>query len=192
MVTLSTAGAAARARKTRLVVTDCDGVLTDAGVYYSADGEVMKRFSIRDGMGVERLRDAGIETAIMTGERSGSVVARAKKLSITKVWLGVKQKGPALELALRDAGVGADEVAYIGDDVNDLDALALASARGLSGAPRDALASVRAAVHHVAAADGGHGAFRDFAEWILHLRGTGPSPRPRRAGPPVLRPRRRP
>ena len=73
--------------KVKLLITDCDGVLTDTGVYYSAQGEEMKRFSIRDGMGVERLRTIGIETGIMTGERSGSVVKRAEKLHIKELHL---------------------------------------------------------------------------------------------------------
>ena len=69
-----------KARKIKLLITDCDGVLTDGGVYYSANGEEMKRFFIRDGMGVERLRKmAGIETGIMTGERSPSLIRRAEK-----------------------------------------------------------------------------------------------------------------
>ncbi len=71
-----------RARRIRLVLTDNDGVLTDTGVYYGIDGELMKRYSIRDGMGVERLRDAGVETAIVTGEVSGNVKKRAEKLQI--------------------------------------------------------------------------------------------------------------
>jgi 3-deoxy-D-manno-octulosonate 8-phosphate phosphatase (KDO 8-P phosphatase) len=77
-----------RAAAIRIVITDCDGVLTDGGVYYGPEGEVMKRFSIRDGMGVERLRNAGIATAIMSGERSPSIQKRAEKLSI-RAYLGV-------------------------------------------------------------------------------------------------------
>jgi 3-deoxy-D-manno-octulosonate 8-phosphate phosphatase (KDO 8-P phosphatase) len=79
---LPLAEARRRARKTRLVLTDSDGVLTDNGVYYGEHGEVLKRFSIRDGMGVERLRNAGIATGIITGEKSPSVRARAEKLRI--------------------------------------------------------------------------------------------------------------
>src|SRR5438105_7910342 len=94
---------AARARRLRLVLTDSDGVLTDAGVYYSERGEELKRFSIRDGMGVERLRDAGIATAIVTGEKSGSVVRRAEKLGI-RAYLGIKDKAALLPVALADAG----------------------------------------------------------------------------------------
>src|ERR1700755_3614070 len=82
-----------RAAGIKLLLTDVDGVLTDNGVYYSETGEVMKRFSIRDGMGVERLRKiCGIETGIITGERSPSVAKRAEKLSITELHLGVKDK----------------------------------------------------------------------------------------------------
>jgi 3-deoxy-D-manno-octulosonate 8-phosphate phosphatase (KDO 8-P phosphatase) len=79
--------------KIKIVLTDNDGVLTDSGVYYSPKGEELKRFSIRDGMGVERLRKyAGIETIIITGEESGSVKARAEKLKIKECYLGVKKK----------------------------------------------------------------------------------------------------
>lgn len=164
-----------RATAIRLVVTDVDGVLTDTGVYYTADGEVAKRFSIRDGMGVERLRDAGIETAIMTGETSGSVVKRAEKLRIERTWLGVKNKGDALRAALLVAQLAPSEVAYIGDDVNDLGAIELVGLAGLTGAPRDAMPDVVSVVHHRARADGGQGAFRDFAEWILQLRAGRPT-----------------
>ena len=81
-----------RAARLRLVLTDSDGVLTDTGVYYSERGEELKRFSIRDGMGVERLRNAGVDTGIVTGERSPSVVRRAEKLGLPHVLLGVKDK----------------------------------------------------------------------------------------------------
>jgi 3-deoxy-D-manno-octulosonate 8-phosphate phosphatase (KDO 8-P phosphatase) len=161
--------AARRAKLVRLVISDCDGVLTDAGVYYSDAGEAMKRFSIRDGMGVERLRNAGVASAIMTGERSKSVQHRAEKLSI-RVYLGVKDKASALDDVLREHGIGAEAAAYIGDDVNDLPAMQRIGIAGLLGAPADAMPTVRAAAHFVTHAVGGHGAFREFAEWILTLR----------------------
>ena len=82
----------AKARRIKLLITDCDGVLTDNGVYYSERGEEMKRFSIRDGMAVERLRHYGIESGIMTGETSPSVQKRADKLRITELHLGIKDK----------------------------------------------------------------------------------------------------
>jgi len=164
-----------RAARVRLVVTDCDGVLTDGGVYYGERGEELKRFSIRDGMGVERLAGAGIATGIMSGERSPSILRRAEKLGLEHVLLGVKDKQRELGRLLERTGLALDEVAVIGDDLNDLEVLLLAGRAGLTGAPADAMPAVLAAVHHRAAAPGGHGAFRDFAEWILtHRQGGTP------------------
>ena len=168
---------ARRARAVRLVLTDSDGVLTDTGVYYSERGEELKRFSIRDGMGVERLRLDGIETGIVTGEMSPSVVRRAEKLALRHVLLGVKDKLGAVQGLCAERGLGLDEVAYIGDDVNDLAVLAEISRRGLTASPSDGLPSVRAVVSHVCAAPGGHGAFREFAEWILSHRAEDPPSR---------------
>lgn len=159
-----------RAAALRLVVTDCDGVLTDAGVYYGPEGELLKRFSIRDGMGVERLRAAHVEVGIMSGERSPSLTARARKLGIERVWLGVRDKRAQLQDALREMGLSMGQVAFIGDDVNDLDVIEAVNAAGLTGAPADAVAEVARAVQRHGAAPGGHGAFREFAEWILGLR----------------------
>lgn len=159
-----------RAARIRLVLTDVDGVLTDGGVYYGDAGEAMKRFSVRDGMGVERLRVAGITTGFVTRERSAAVAKRAEKLLITHAYLGVCDKRLHLSRILDDAGVANDEVAYIGDDVNDLEILHEIGATGLTGAPADAFPSVATAVHRVTRAVGGHGAFREFAEWILELR----------------------
>ena len=158
-----------RARRIELVVTDCDGVLTDTGVYYSERGEELKRFSIRDGMGFERLRDAGISIAIMTGEMSGSVARRAEKLK-ARALLGVKDKATYLETVLAEMQRTAGETAYIGDDVNDLAVMRAIAPHGLVGTPADALPVVKALAHYVATANGGHGAFRDFAEWILRFR----------------------
>ena len=157
---------ASRALRTKVVLTDCDGVLTDAGVYYSARGEELKRFSVRDGMGVERLRNAGNAVAIVTGERSECVARRADKLGI-RAFLGVKDKGRELDGILAELGFQADTAAYIGDDVNDVAVLERLGAVGLTGAPADAMPSVLELVHHRGLANGGHGAFRGFAEWIL-------------------------
>lgn len=159
-----------RARSISLVVTDCDGVLTDTGVYYSETGEIMKRFSIRDGMGVERLRNEGIETAILTGEKSLSVQRRAEKLKLKHFWLGVQNKGEFLNTIIQDTHTPVEQMAYIGDDYNDLQLLEAVGQYGLTGAPADAMPAVRTMVHRRCAAKCGYGAFRDFAEWILSLR----------------------
>jgi 3-deoxy-D-manno-octulosonate 8-phosphate phosphatase (KDO 8-P phosphatase) len=162
-----------RARRLRLVLTDCDGVLTDGTVYVSEQGEALKRFSFRDGMGVERLREAGIETAIVTRERSAIVKRRAEKLGLRLHFEGVLDKAAELPRILAAAGCGPDEVAYVGDDVNDLEVLREVRRKGLTAAPSDAMEPVAAAVQHVCRARGGEGAFREFADWVLRLRTAG-------------------
>lgn len=167
MVRLSGPQLRARAAGIRLLVSDVDGVLTDAGVYYSAEGEALKRFSMRDGMGVELLRQAGIRTALLTREQSPIVAARAKKLQIDALWSGQLDKREALPRLVAELGVGAQSVAYIGDDVNDLDALGWVAQAGLAACPADAAPKLLSAVHFVTAARGGHGAFREICELIL-------------------------
>ena len=162
--------ARSRARRIRLVLADCDGVLTDTGVFYGASGEEMKRFSIRDGMGVERLRQAGIESGIVSGEVSPSILRRAEKLGLPHVILGVKDKRAAVEDLCTTLGLVLEEVAYIGDDVNDVALLEAMAGRGLTAAPCDALPEVTRRVHHLCRVPGGSGALRDFAEWLLALR----------------------
>ncbi len=168
---LSLAEARARARRIRLVLADCDGVLTDTGVFYGESGEVMKRFSIRDGMGVERLRLAGVDSGIVSGEVSPSIARRAEKLAIRHVLLGVKDKRAAVAALCAQEALTLGELAYMGDDVNDVAVLEAVGKEGLTGAPADALPEVAARVHHRCAVAGGQGAFRDFAEWLLALRG---------------------
>lgn len=155
----------ARAKRVKLVLTDCDGVLTDAGVYVSAQGEQMKRFSLRDGMGVERLRTiAGIAVGIITREQSAILAKRAEKLKIEELHLGIREKLPEVQAIAAKRGISLDEVAYIGDDVNDLDVLDVV---GLAAAPCDAEPLVLDRVHHICRRAGGHGAFREFAELVL-------------------------
>jgi 3-deoxy-D-manno-octulosonate 8-phosphate phosphatase (KDO 8-P phosphatase) len=158
-----------RAGEVRLVLTDNDGVLTDAGVYYSEHGELLKRFSVRDGMGVELLREQEIETAIMTREDSGCVARRAEKLRMPYLYLGVQDKRAHLDRVTAETGLTLGQLAYIGDDVNDLEIIRTIATHGLTAAPADAMPQVKETVHYVCQQPGGHGAFRDFAEWLLAL-----------------------
>lgn len=167
MVRLAGPSLRARARAIRLVVSDVDGVLTDAGVYYSADGEELKRFSLRDGMGVELLRDAGIRTAWMTREESALVAARARKLKVEDLWMGQLDKREALPQLLTQLGYPLEQVAYIGDDVNDLGVLSWVAEAGLAVCPADAVTKVAAVAHFITSARGGHGAFRELCDLIL-------------------------
>jgi 3-deoxy-D-manno-octulosonate 8-phosphate phosphatase (KDO 8-P phosphatase) len=156
-----------RASAIRLVLTDVDGVLTDGGVFYGADGEVMKRFNIRDGMGVERLREIGVEVGIITGEKSESVTRRAEKLNIEMVHLFCKDKPAVIQELIDQKKFTAEEIAYIGDDVNDIEAMKLV---GLPAAPADAFIKAREAAHFVCRRPGGHGAFRELAEFIIEAK----------------------
>ncbi|HSP87846.1 MAG TPA: HAD-IIIA family hydrolase [Ignavibacteriaceae bacterium] len=156
-----------KAKKIKLILTDNDGVLTDTGVFYSDQGEVMKRFSIRDGMGVERLRNLlKIETGIITGELSGSVKKRAEKLQIKELYLGAKNKASLLNEILNKNNLQAENIAYIGDDVNDIELMKLV---GLTASPSDGIPDIRNIVDYVCKEKGGYGAFREFAELIIAL-----------------------
>jgi 3-deoxy-D-manno-octulosonate 8-phosphate phosphatase (KDO 8-P phosphatase) len=156
-----------RAAGIRLVLSDVDGVLTDGGVFYGPDGEVMKRFNIRDGMGVERLRAIGVEVGLITGEKSESVSMRAVKLDIEMVHLYCKDKPAVIREIIETKGFTADEIAYIGDDVNDLEAIKMV---GLSAAPADAFSEVKEAAAYICRRPGGHGAFRELAELIIEAK----------------------
>ncbi len=154
-----------RAKNIKLLLTDSDGVLTDTGVYYSENGEEMKRFSIRDGMGVQRLKEiVGVETGILTGELSGSVKKRAEKLNITELHLGVKDKKSLLNDIIERRNLSLENIAYIGDDTNDIEIL---KAAGLSACPADAFINVKQVCDVICENRGGNGAFREFAEIII-------------------------
>ncbi len=165
-----------RAARLKVVATDVDGVLTDGGVYYSDQGEALKCFSVRDGMGVERLRADGVEIAFVTRESSRLVERRAEKLKVRYCYLGVGDKIQALARLLENAGIELGQLAYIGDDVNDAGIMSAVANDGLVGAPLDAVRTVLHGVHYRCARPGGYGAFRDFAEWILALRAQARTP----------------
>jgi len=172
MVTLRCpADAARRAIRLALVLTDNDGVLTDGSVYIAPSGEAMKVYSVRDGMGMERLRERGVATGVVTREPPDLIAPRTGKLGV-RLWAGVRDKHAALGRILDDTGLGLDQLAYIGDDVNDLGLLEAVGEVGLTAAPADAMPAVRDAVHYICDAPGGRGAFREVAEWLLRLRTT--------------------
>jgi 3-deoxy-D-manno-octulosonate 8-phosphate phosphatase (KDO 8-P phosphatase) len=158
----------AKAQAIRLLLTDVDGVLTDGSVYYSAAGEEMKRFSIRDGMGVERLRQlTGIEVGIVTGEKSPAVLRRAEKLKIAELHVGIRRKSAVLADIFDRLKLQPKEIAYIGDDTNDLEVMRHV---GLTAAPADAYRDVLTVADYVCQAAGGQGAFREFVELIIAAR----------------------
>ena len=151
-------------RGIKLFATDVDGVLTDAGMYYAESGDEWKKFNTRDGMGIKLLQRAGIITAIVTQERTKLVARRAEKLAIPELHQGVMDKLALIrEMAVR-YGLTLSQVAYIGDDINDVEAL---KAVGFSVAPADGMPEVAAAVDYVCQKKGGEGAVREIVEMIL-------------------------
>ncbi len=150
--------------KVRLVVFDVDGTLTDGGMYYGSDGELMKRFSVKDGMGITLLRQAGIQTAFVTAESSSIALRRAEKLQVDYVVLSVHDKLQEVRRIAQKAGVTLDAVAYMGDDVNDIPAI---EAVGVSACPADAVTAVKERVDYVTEAAAGYGAAREFCDLIL-------------------------
>lgn len=161
------------AARVRLVALDVDGVLTDGGLYMGATtaGDVveMKRFDITDGLGIQLLRDAGVEVAIVTGRSSEAVRLRAAELGIRECHQGASpSKLPVLQGVAARLGVPLAEVAFVGDDLADLPVLREV---GLPAAVANAVGEVRAVARWVSGRKGGAGAVREFAEFLLRARG---------------------
>lgn len=154
----------------RLMVMDVDGTLTDGRVYMGADGELFKAFDIKDGLGIHDILPAlGIVPVIITGRRSAMLERRCAELGIRELHQGVSDKLPLLRETAASHGVGLDGCAYIGDDVNDLRCMeAVKKAGGVVGCPSDAVPEVRLIADFVSAKDGGHGAVREFIEYLRY------------------------
>lgn len=161
-------------RQIRLLATDVDGVLTDAGMYYSENGDEWKKFNTRDGMGLKLLQKAGLITAIVTQERTKLVARRAEKLAIPELHQGIMDKLPVIRAMAERYGLTLRQVAYIGDDINDLEAL---TAVGWSASPADGMPVVRASVDYVCEKKGGEGAVREIVEMILEAQAARPKAR---------------
>jgi YrbI family 3-deoxy-D-manno-octulosonate 8-phosphate phosphatase len=151
-------------KRIRLFASDVDGVLTDAGMYYSESGEELKKFNTRDGMGIKLLQRAGIITALVTQERTKLVARRAEKLTIPEVHQGVMDKLTLIRDMADRLQISMDDVAYIGDDVNDVAAL---EAVGFSATPADGMPQAAAVVDYICTKKGGEGAVREIIEMIL-------------------------
>ncbi|MGE9269576.1 MAG: KdsC family phosphatase, partial [Verrucomicrobiales bacterium] len=143
--------------KIRMFVTDGDGVLTDAGMYYTDKGDELKKFNTRDGLGIRLLKEAGIVVGIITSEKTQIVERRGAKLDVDFLYQGTYKKLELLKRECQSRGIALDEVAYIGDDLNDLGCL---ESVGMSFAPADAVYRVKAIVNHVLETEGGKGAVR--------------------------------
>lgn len=152
------------AKNIKLVVLDVDGVMTDGSINISDNGELFKKFYVRDGLGIKLLQDAGIAVAICTGRNSNIVAARAKELSIDWVLQGQLDKRHGLNRICTMAYCKPEQVAYMGDDYPDLCLFPLV---GMACAPADAIKAVREKADWVSTQPGGRGAIRELAEFIL-------------------------
>jgi 3-deoxy-D-manno-octulosonate 8-phosphate phosphatase (KDO 8-P phosphatase) len=181
----------ARAARIRLLLMDVDGVMTDGSYWNVPDGQgglaESKAFDSQDGLALQWLRQAGIRGGVISGRVSAATQERARQAGFTYIYQGHVEKVPVLEEILADAGLEAEQAAYIGDDLTDV---ALLRRVGLGVATANARAEVKAEAHHVTAAPGGHGAVREVVELLLQAQGRwadilalyeiGPTARPTR------------
>lgn len=157
-----------RARRVRLLIVDVDGVLTDGGLYFDNRGEEYKRFSSLDGHGIRMALAGGIEVAVITGRQSNIVDRRMNELGVSHIYQGSRDKLPGFEKLLRDTGVDAGQVAYIGDDLPDLPIMRRV---GFAIAVQNAHGFVKQHCNWVTTARGGDGAVREVTDFILQSQG---------------------
>jgi 3-deoxy-D-manno-octulosonate 8-phosphate phosphatase (KDO 8-P phosphatase) len=157
-----------RASRIKLLLMDCDGVLTDGRLWLTQDGDEQKSFNTHDGLGLSLWHRAGLKSGIITGRSSRAVTRRAGELGVEFVRQGDADKIEAFAEVLRLAGVDENEVAYVGDDLPDIPLMQRA---GFAVAVADASAETRSAAHYVTRAKGGRGAVREVIEIILKSQG---------------------
>ena len=154
-----------RLKHVKLVVTDVDGVLTDGGLYYGPDGECIKRFNARDGLGVRLLQKAGFKVAILSGRDCPALRKRIKDLKITVAVLGKKDKRSALKKIMKYCDVQSEQVIFIGDDILDLEIFDIC---GSFVTVADAHECVKKKADFILESNGGSGAFREFVDKLLN------------------------
>ena len=153
-----------KCKKIKLVLTDVDGVLTDGGRYFSDKGEIIKKFHVRDGMGINLLLRNGIQTVIITKENSKITKKWAKEMNVSKTYSGIKNKEKELEKICKSYKILPSEIAFIGDDVNDIE---LMKKVGFSATPFDGILQAKKIVNYVCKTSGGNGALREIIDLIL-------------------------
>ncbi len=151
----------------KVVITDVDGVLTDGGMFYSEKGEVLKKFKTRDGMAVELLYNKKIPVILITREKSKIVLSRAKKLLVKETFLGIKKKELLLPKICKKYKIRKNNIAYIGDDINDLEILKQV---GLSASPKNGTLTIRKNSDYVCKSKGGEGVLREIADMIISFK----------------------
>jgi 3-deoxy-D-manno-octulosonate 8-phosphate phosphatase (KDO 8-P phosphatase) len=154
----------------KMLVMDVDGTLTDGKIYMSANGELMKAFNIKDGYAIARLRDYGIEPVIITGRSSEIVKQRCAELKIKELHQGIENKSYKLRDVCEKLHIELRQVAYIGDDLNDLPCMKIC---GYSACPSDAMIQVKESVSYVCKTKGGEGAVREYIDYLLSMQVTG-------------------
>lgn len=154
----------ARACKIRLILTDCDGVLTDGSLYYDGQGEALKVFHIHDGLAFKLAHQVGLKTGIISGRKSVALELRARELNVAHLYHGNDAKRAAYEEICAAENLHDEQIAYLGDDLHDLELLHRV---GFAIAVADAVAEVKAAAHFITTRNGGRGAFREAVELIL-------------------------
>jgi 3-deoxy-D-manno-octulosonate 8-phosphate phosphatase (KDO 8-P phosphatase) len=152
----------------RMLLLDVDGVMTDGGIILIGQGEEAKRFDVQDGMGVNMLRAAGLMVGIVTSRTSDVVQRRANELNIDELFQGVKDKTAILDILRDKHGIEPAQTAFVGDDLQDIPLLRRV---GIAIAVANAVSEVKICCDYVTRAEGGHGAVREAAEWLLELRG---------------------
>jgi N-acylneuraminate cytidylyltransferase len=153
-------------QRINVVFTDCDGVLTDGGMYYSEKGDELKKFNTRDGIALKKLQGMGIKTGIITGEEVELVKWRAKKLGMDFCFTGVKDKLDFIIKFCNENNIEMSQIAYIGDEINDIDLLSKA---GIAACPSDAASEVKAIPGIIILNNpGGSGVLKEFSEIILN------------------------
>jgi len=153
-----------RIKRIKMILFDVDGVMSDGGIYYSADGLELKRFNVQDGYGVARAREHGLKIGMVSGRSTPIVETRAKELNVEDLFQDVADKLVVVPEIQRRHGLSEEEIAFMGDDLFDLPLL---RAVGFSAAPRNARSEVKKAVDYVTRAEGGHGAVRELIDLIL-------------------------
>ncbi len=147
----------------KLLILDVDGTLTDGGLYYGSEGLALKRFNVRDGLGLVQLQKIGVEVVLVTADDTPIVPARAARLGIRAVYMGCTEKAPVIRQVLAERELSADQAVYMGDDITDLTAMDEVAHRA---APADAVPAVQEKADYITEALAGHGAVREVCDLI--------------------------